>query len=346
MMPLLLQLKQHNLHCSNNFYVFSKADLYRDRLFSFLAYFYLVLMQAFFTLAQLFVVTLAGLGLAKSAVGMYTRPMIKWIPWIIYLLLFTVAFEVGAHLAHIAWEVIVLQGMVLSFLLISANLLALFIIFLPQKKRLSIHTRFRASAPFKHIFRELAYTIMAFILGFCAYWIADLWQLEFLLDSWSVLLFLMFLIGMDLASLKLSDTPFSLSLFLIPIIMLLSSSLIALLFPVIFSTLDWRQSMALAQGYGWYSMSAPMQKELGSPYLGTIALIIDLNREIFAIFFIQTLGRLFPNTAVGLGGATSMDATLGMIQQNCGQHFLVYAVFSGLILSCIGPVLIVWLLSY
>ncbi|EFM89229.1 Membrane protein of uncharacterised function (DUF340) [Actinobacillus pleuropneumoniae] len=49
---------------------------------------------------------------------------------------------------------------------------------------------------------------------------------------------------------------------------------------------------------------------------GSIAFFNELSREIFCLFAIPFFMRYFPSTAVGLGGATALDATLPIIQKS------------------------------
>lgn len=295
-------------------------------------------MDTVFTLLQLFMITIAGFALAKSPVQKPFIALLKLIPFVVYFLLFSVAFEATGHLAQLSLGAVVLQGAVITSLIIISNIAVCLAVYLPQKS--AQISQERTALPFKHIVQDLAKTIVALGIGvICYQWTAPI-DLPTWLNSWNVLLVLMFLIGVDLAQLKLDRSQLQRKMFLLPVLIILSSSAITLIFPFIFADLGFKESLALAQGYGWYSMSPVIMSQLGNAHLGTLALIIDLSREIFAILFIQSLGRLYPNTAIGLGGATSMDATLGIIKQSCGHQYIPIAVLTGLILSCLAPLLI------
>lgn len=303
-------------------------------------------MDTIFTLLQLFLITFAGYVLAKSPIQKPFISALKIIPFFVYFLLFSVAFEATEHLNQLSWQTVAVQGLVLSALLILANLLVCLAVYLPLKnKNIEIKTE-QAKLSFKHILQDLSKTVLALALGVLCYQIFSPIELPTWASSWNVLLILMFLIGIDLAQLKLNRSQINKKMLLLPLLIIISSSLITLVFPLIFKDLGFKESLALAQGYGWYSMSPAMMNQFGNAHLGTLALIIDLSREIFAILFIQSLGRIYPNTAIGLGGATSMDATLGIIKESCGHQYMGLAVLSGLILSCFAPLLIALIMGF
>ena len=98
--------------------------------------------------------------------------------------------------------------------------------------------------------------------------------------------------------------------------------------------------LALASGFGWYSLSGILITDGISPVYGGAAFIIDLGRELIAILIIPALIRRHPSTAIGYGGATSMDFTLPMIQKAGGNEYVPLAIVSGFILSLSAPVFI------
>lgn len=98
--------------------------------------------------------------------------------------------------------------------------------------------------------------------------------------------------------------------------------------------------LALASGFGWYSLSGILITDGISPVYGGAAFIIDLGRELIAILIIPSLIRRHPSTAIGYGGATSMDFTLPMIQKAGGNEYVPLAIVSGFILSLSAPLFI------
>lgn len=72
--------------------------------------------------------------------------------------------------------------------------------------------------------------------------------------------------------------------------------------------------------------------------LGTIALIANIIREIFALLgaplFVRYFGRLSPICA---GGATTMDTTLPIITRYCGKDLVFVSIFHGILVDFTVP---------
>ncbi|MCK3655726.1 hypothetical protein A4G19_08150 [Pasteurellaceae bacterium Macca] len=97
-------------------------------------------------------------------------------------------------------------------------------------------------------------------------------------------------------------------------------------------------ALALASGFGWYSLSSVLINDAWGAVYGSIAFFNDLSREIFCLFAIPFFMRRFPSTAVGLGGATSLDATLPIIQKSGGIHIVPVAISFGFIINLVVPI--------
>ena len=104
-------------------------------------------------------------------------------------------------------------------------------------------------------------------------------------------------------------------------------------FWLIFDEVSLTQSLALASGFGWYSLSAIVMTDAYGAVWGSEALFNDLVREFFALLFIPFFMRKTPSAAVGLGGATSLDFTLPIIQQSGGLGVVPLAISFGLLLT-------------
>jgi uncharacterized membrane protein YbjE (DUF340 family) len=100
-------------------------------------------------------------------------------------------------------------------------------------------------------------------------------------------------------------------------------------------------AMALASGFGWYSLSGVILTRIDSPTTGAIAFLSNMLRESMSLVLIPLLARTrFPYLAIGSGGATSMDVTLPLIEKNCGSRSVAFAMATGGILSLSVPVLV------
>ena len=114
-----------------------------------------------------------------------------------------------------------------------------------------------------------------------------------------------------------------------------------LLFAMLFSEVSWTKGLALASGFGWYSLSAIVMTDAYGAVWGSVALFNDLVREFFALIFIPVFMRKYPSAAVGLGGATSLDFTLPIIQQSGGLKVVPLAISFGFIINIVSPILMV-----
>ncbi|WP_107860721.1 LysO family transporter [Neisseria weaveri] len=122
---------------------------------------------------------------------------------------------------------------------------------------------------------------------------------------------------------------------------ILSSLAGGLLFSALMPGVSWIKGLALASGFGWYSLSGIVMTEAYGPVWGSVALLNDLSREFFALVFIPILMRRYPSAAVGVGGATSMDFTLPVIQSAGGLQVVPLAISFGFIVNVIAPFLMV-----
>ncbi|CAI0875786.1 lysine exporter LysO family protein [Serratia entomophila] len=104
--------------------------------------------------------------------------------------------------------------------------------------------------------------------------------------------------------------------------------------------LPLKAGLAMASGFGWYSLSGILITDAYGPVLGSAAFFNDLARELVAIMLIPTLVRHSRSSALGLCGATSMDFTLPVLQRSGGLEMVPPAIVHGFLLSLLAPVLI------
>ena len=105
-------------------------------------------------------------------------------------------------------------------------------------------------------------------------------------------------------------------------------------------------SLALSSGFGWFSLSSILVgSKLGAAY-GSVALLTDLLRELFAICFLYIFGARFSREGVGLSGAAASDSALPIIRQTCSSEMVPLALVSGLLLTFVAPPLMLLFLSF
>lgn len=159
------------------------------------------------------------------------------------------------------------------------------------------------------------------------------------LATWSLML-LLFLIGLQLrnAGLSLRKLLMNTQGLGIAVVLALSSLLAGvLLIPVL--GLPWNDVLALASGFGWYSLSGIVIGDALGPAWGGVAFLNDVLREIIALAIIPLVIGSRPAMAIGYGGATAMDFTLPVIRSNGGLRCVPVAIASGFLLSFLSPVL-------
>ena len=164
-----------------------------------------------------------------------------------------------------------------------------------------------------------------------------------------VLYLLMALVGISIGSdRQLNDILRSIRprLLLVPlatIVGTLSFSALVSLFITRWSPFD---CLAVGSWFAYYSLSSILITELKTltlgeqlaAELGTIALIANIIREIFALLgaplFVKWFGRLAPICA---GGATTMDTTLPIITRCCGKDLVFVSIFHGILVDFSVP---------
>lgn len=100
--------------------------------------------------------------------------------------------------------------------------------------------------------------------------------------------------------------------------------------------------LAISSGFGWYSLSTIILQDAHGPIIGSIAFFNDLFREFFAFMVIPLLMAKYPLSAVGSGGATSLDFTLPVIQRTGGAQVVPIAISFGFITNVLAPIFLVF----
>lgn len=102
-----------------------------------------------------------------------------------------------------------------------------------------------------------------------------------------------------------------------------------------------RDGLAVAAGMGYYSLSSILITQLADASLGSVALLANLVRELTTLLLAPLCARLGgPLGVLAAGGAASMDTCLPMVTRYTGERCGILAVFSGMCLSMMVPMLI------
>ena len=195
--------------------------------------------------------------------------------------------------------------------------------------------------------------VACFVLGCLLGWTG--WLPTFLQEhdlSVYVLYLLMFQVGLSIGSdSKLKQILRSLrpKLLLVPLATIMGTLTFTALVSVLLSRWGVFDCLAVGSGFAYYSLSSILITQLKEPTLGaqlaaelgTIALIANILRELFALLgaplFVRYFGRLAPICA---GGATTMDTTLPIITRYCGNELVFVSIFHGILVDFSVPFLV------
>lgn len=294
-------------------------------------------MQSIWLIFQLLFFLFLGLVLAGRIPKAIESLCFKVLPYFTYLLLVAIAIEFSQTLDTINDpSQILFQAILISLMTSVFAFLCGYIIFKamgvkPMNGKLS-------PALFIHSLINISYAFIALLIGYLIAFAIQHFQLDFTVSSWQLLLAFMFIIGLDMAYSPLDRSWLNWKILLVPISCILGSILGALFCQFWIKDIKVLDLIMLSQGYGFYSMSGIVITELRNAELGSIALINDLFREIFAIILMYVIGWRYPRSAISSAGATAMDVTLPMVKQACGSQFIPHAMVSGFILSIIAPI--------
>ncbi|KAB8313189.1 lysine exporter LysO family protein [Erwinia endophytica] len=155
------------------------------------------------------------------------------------------------------------------------------------------------------------------------------------------LLLLLFLVGLQLRGSRMTLQQIILNRRgLMVSLVVLMSALFGGIIAALVLDFPLKTGLALASGFGWYSLSGILMSESFGPVIGSAAFFNDLLRELLAIMLIPALITHHRSSALGLCGATSMDFTLPVLQRSGGMEMVPAAIVHGFLLSLAAPLLI------
>lgn len=296
-------------------------------------------MQSLVLISQIIMAICLGYFIGPKLNSSLKNLAFRILPYFSYLLLAGVAYEFTLAIHQISQpELILPTALIISLSTSIASFITCLITYQVFDKN-SIQGKVCLKL-FLNAIKNISHAFFALMVG-AIIGIFSLWQnLDFVFNSWYLLLVFIFLIGIELSFTRFDRSWLSWKILIVPCAAIIGSSLAAVFCAYLIQDLSLREIVALSQGYGWYSMSGILFTQLHSTELGGIALLTDLFREIFAILLMYCFGWRFPRSAISSAGATSMDATLAMVKQSCGTHYVPHAMVSGVILSLLAPIMI------
>lgn len=296
-------------------------------------------MQSFWLIFQLLFCLFIGFAFAKRIPSAVVNASFKILPYFSYFLLMAIAFEFAQLINELKHPYQILSTSIsLAAVTSLGAFLCCYLLFKwaghpPSTGKVSTGLVVQSLL-------NISYAFVALTLGYGLYTLLTYIGLSLNISTWHFLLVFMFLIGLDLAYSPLDRSWINWKILLVPIGCIVGSSLGVLVYAKFNSELGIQDLIMLSQGYGFYSMSGIVVTELKNAELGSIALMNDLFREIFAILLMYCLGWRYPRAAISAAGATAMDVTLPMVKQACGNDFIPYAMVSGFVLSVLAPIMV------
>lgn len=126
----------------------------------------------------------------------------------------------------------------------------------------------------------------------------------------------------------------------VPAVIILGTAAGAIGAWLLLNDMSLRDVLAVAAGFGYYSLSSMLIAREADASLASMALLANMTRELAALVFAPLLVRL----AGGLGplaaaGAAS-NTCLSVIIRTSGERNAILAVFSGMLITVLVPVFI------
>jgi len=260
--------------------------------------------------------------------------------WMVYIILFFMGISL-AFLDNLSRNLLSVFhiALVSALAILLCNLLALRLL---EKKRPWQHQHKQEALPSRLRMALDSLTLCGVVvLGF----LAGLTQFPFLRHASTAseyaLIFLLFLVGVQLrgSGMTLRQILLNRRGMLVSLVVLLSALLGGAIAAALLG-LPLKTGLALASGFGWYSLSGILMTEAFGPVIGSAAFFNDLLRELIAIMLIPALIARHRSSALGLCGATAMDFTLPVLQRAGGNEIVPAAIVHGFVMSLLAPLLI------
>ena len=270
----------------------------------------------------------------------FLRLVNRLLGWMVYIILFFMGISL-AFLDNLSRNLLSVFhiALVSALAILLCNLLALRLL---EKKRPWQHKHKQEALPSRLRMALDSLTLCGVVvLGF----LTGLTQLAFLRHASTAseyaLIFLLFLVGVQLrgSGMTLRQILLNRRGMLVSAVVLLSALLGGAIAAALLG-LPLKTGLALASGFGWYSLSGILMTEAFGPVIGSAAFFNDLARELTAIMLIPALIARHRSSALGLCGATAMDFTLPVLQRAGGNEIVPAAIVHGFVMSLLAPLLI------
>ncbi len=128
---------------------------------------------------------------------------------------------------------------------------------------------------------------------------------------------------------------------LVPLFTVLGTTFGIILLHFIFKRYSLKDLLGIGWGFGYYSLSSILLKDLRNDTISLMALLSNIFREIFTLLATPLLVKITGKfSAISSGGATSMDTTLPIITRFTGEEYSIISIFHGAVLTILVPIMI------
>ncbi|WP_373100172.1 MULTISPECIES: lysine exporter LysO family protein [Pasteurellaceae] len=264
---------------------------------------------------------------------------------LLYIILFVMGFSLG-QLDDLATQLprIALSALTFAVIIQSCNLVGL----LAYDKLFPCPLQRRRSdmPPRRRLLLDSVILCAMVLFGFLAGLLGKAWIALPFGTSTYILVALIFFVGIQLRNngISLREVLFNRRGIYTGVIFIITSLLGGVISAYVLN-LPLTQGLAIASGFGWYSLSSVIINDAWGAVFGSIAFFNDLSREILSLFIIPFFMFNHRSTAVGIAGATALDCTLPIIQRAGGIEVVPLAISFGFITNIVPPVLLVFFSS-
>ena len=281
--------------------------------------------------------------------------------WVIRLMLFLLGFGIGGDKVLLAQvPVLGLKGLVLAISSILGSILVSRLILGNSTEYMSLKgTDQSVKQPLKvgssgsSIWKGVSSSLIAvtaFFLGLITgALVTGLPEIPFD-PAGAVLHLLMFMVGLGVggdSTVFAITRKYGLRLALLPLAVIIGTLGGSLITALLWPALPVRESLAVGAGFGYYSLSSLLIRELSGGDWAAVALLSNISREIITLLTAPLLFRIAgPSAPAAAGGATSMDTTLAAAVQYSGRTWMVPALFSGIVLTLFTPFAVTLILTF
>lgn len=283
--------------------------------------------------------------LIKTQNPLILKPINHLVMYLLYIILFIMGFSLG-QLNDLARKlpVIAVSAMTFAFSIQLLNLIGLLIYDRLFPKPLQMSTTDFPSR-WKLLLdssKLCGMVVLGFMVGYLS---VGTMQLPHRASTY-VLVCLIFFVGIQLRNngVSLQQVLFNRRGLITGAIFIVTSLTGGLLAALILN-LPLTQGLAIASGFGWYSLSSVVIHDAWGPVFGSIAFFNDLSREIVSLFLIPFLMYRHRSTAIGISGATALDCSLPIIQKAGGVEVVPLAISFGFVTNILPPILLVFFSS-